>query len=114
MPYAHIRSLTLIALALVTFSGRLVDATTGQPMPKVAITVTGPSRAAAKTDARGRFTLKGLKPGAYTLQAQSDDVPAQAFHVTMKPGSTTVMTMKVCSMTLDYHCGTPDGGGGGA
>lgn len=111
MPRSHIRSFLLLALALVTFSGQFVDATTGQTMPNLAVTADGPSHASTKTDAHGRFVLKGLKPGAYTLRVESDDVPPQRFDVKMKAGSSTVMTMRVCSMTLDYHCATPGGGG---
>ncbi|HET9030091.1 MAG TPA: carboxypeptidase regulatory-like domain-containing protein [Candidatus Aquilonibacter sp.] len=110
MSTAHIRSFFLAALALVAFSGHIVDATTGQSMPKLSVHATGPSRAAATTDAHGRFLLKGLKPGTYTLRVESDDVPPQEFDMTVKPGSSATVTFKVCSMTLDYHCVVPGGG----
>jgi hypothetical protein len=41
---------------------------------------------------------------------QSKDVPQQHFRFSIERG--TVQTVKACSTTLDYHCGTPGGGAG--
>ncbi|HUN28700.1 MAG TPA: carboxypeptidase-like regulatory domain-containing protein [Alphaproteobacteria bacterium] len=112
MSIAYTRALASLALALATFSGTLVDQTTGQPLTKVHVHAAGPSSAQATSDAHGHFTLKGLVPGPYTLTIESNDVPQQTFKITLAPNRTTVLTMKACSMTLDYHCGTPGGGPG--
>jgi hypothetical protein len=108
---AYTRSIACLALALATFSGTLVDTTTGQPLSKVRVHLSGPSTADATSDEHGRFTLKDLKAGAYSVTLQSNDVPPQTFKVTLHDKQTLVLTMKACSTTLDYHCAGPGGGG---
>ncbi|HTV92580.1 MAG TPA: carboxypeptidase regulatory-like domain-containing protein [Verrucomicrobiae bacterium] len=112
MSTAYTRTLASLALALATFSGTLLDKTTGQPLTKVQVHVTGPATADATTDAHGRFTLKNLAPGAYTINVQSNDVPPQTFTVKLVGNRITVLTIKACSTTLDYHCAAPGGGPG--
>jgi hypothetical protein len=112
MSTAHTRTIAALALVLAAFSGRLLDKTTGQPLPKVHVHAVGPVSVDATSDSTGRFTLKALRPGLYAIHVQSDDVPQQTFMVRLVPNRTTVLTMKVCSTTLDYDCGTPGGGGG--
>ncbi len=111
----HIRTLATALFALIVFSAHITDQTTGQPMPGLSVTASGPSHAHGKTDKHGIVTMKGLKPGAYAIRIESDDVPPQTVHVTLK-ATTTVVPVHVCSMTLDYHCGggPTNGGGGGA
>ena len=111
MPIPHIRSI-LATLVLVVFAAQIVDTTTGQPMPKLTVTFSGAMHRTLTSDAQGRVKVSDLKAGAYTIRVESKDVPPQEFHVSLKPGETLVTTMKVCSTTLDYHCGTPGGGGG--
>lgn len=88
-------------LALTWLSGRIVDRTTGQPLPGVHITVAG---ANASTDGDGRYRLRGLVPGTYTLTLQSNDVPAERVRVTLKSGANE-RDVRACSTTLDYGCG---------
>lgn len=107
MSNAFIRTASTFALVLVTFAGTLIDQTTGQPLTKVHVDAAGPASASATTDAHGRFTLAKLKPGAYTLTVESDDVPPQEFKVTLAPKPIVAMTIKACSTTLDYHCAGP-------
>jgi hypothetical protein len=111
MSNAHTRSLLSLAVALAVLSGQLLDQTTGQPLTHVSVHASGPSRGAATSDAHGRFTIGGLRPGRYTIDVESNDVPQQTFHVTVAPNGTTPLTMKACSTTLDYHCAMPGGGG---
>lgn len=105
--------LATFALALVTFSGTLLDQTTGQPLTNVHVHAAGPSAGNATTDAHGRFTLKSLQPGSYTVTVESNDVPQQTFKVTLAGNRITVLTIKACSTTLDYHCAGPAGPGPG-
>ncbi|HUA08520.1 MAG TPA: carboxypeptidase-like regulatory domain-containing protein [Candidatus Acidoferrales bacterium] len=109
---AHTRLAATLALALATFSGTLVDQTTGQPLTKVHVHAAGPVSADATTDARGRWLMKNLRPGAYTVTVESNDVPQQSFKVKLAGSRITVVTIKACSTTLDYHCATPGGGPG--
>jgi Carboxypeptidase regulatory-like domain len=113
MSNAYIRTIASLALALVTFSGTLLDQTTGQPLSRVSVHAQGPSQADATTDAHGRFHLTALRPGTYTISVQSSDVPQQTFRFTLPAEHSVARTIKACSTTLDYHCGTPGGAGPG-
>jgi Carboxypeptidase regulatory-like domain len=106
----RIKPFAVLALALVTFWGTLLDKTTNQPLTMVRVNATGPSTARASTDSRGKFTLNNLKPGQYTITVQSRDVPQQTFDY--KITKSTTQTIKACSTTLDYHCNSPGGGPG--
>ncbi len=99
----------MLSLTLVTFWGTLLDKTTNQPLIGVHVQLTGPSTGRATTDAHGAFALSNLKPGSYTITIQSRDVPQQQFH--MRLTRSTTQTISACSTTLDYHCGSPGGGG---
>ncbi len=107
----RIKALASFVLAFATFSGTLVDRTTGQPLTHVHVYVAGPSAEDDITDAHGQFTLKNLKPGSYTVTVESNDVPQQTFKVTLSH-RITVLTIKACSTTLDYHCAAPGSGPG--
>jgi Carboxypeptidase regulatory-like domain len=111
MPNHYTRSVQSLAFALVVFAGRLVDVTTGQPLPGVRIVLSGPSTSAVTSDRLGRFSIKGLKTGSYTVTMQGKDVPQQRASVQLR-ASITVLDLKVCSATLDYHCGDTGGGAG--
>lgn len=104
------KMLALLALALVTFGGTLLDRTTQQPLIGVYVQVTGPSTRHATTDAHGTFAIANLKPGNYNITVQSRDVPQQHFHLRLTRN--TAETIHACSTTLDYHCGSPGGGPG--
>jgi hypothetical protein len=104
------RSTLTLSLALVTFWGTLLDKTTNQPLTGVRINAAGPGTARASTDFRGKFTLINLRPGDYTITVQSKDVPQQHFRFKITRGTT--QTLKACSTTLDYQCGTQGGSAG--
>jgi Carboxypeptidase regulatory-like domain len=90
-------------LALAVLIGRVTDATTGQPLPNVAIAI---GTHHTTTDSHGAYKLTGLAPGRYKLSASSDDVPLQKRDVVVKQQSApTVLDLVLCSTTLDYGCG---------
>jgi protocatechuate 3,4-dioxygenase beta subunit len=90
---------TLIVAMLV---GHVTDATTGQPLAGVTISI-GSSH--TSTDAHGAYRLTGLTPGRYDLTASSKDVPPQHRSVVVKPqGPKTTVDLVLCSATLDYSC----------
>ncbi|HLI94862.1 MAG TPA: carboxypeptidase regulatory-like domain-containing protein [Candidatus Baltobacteraceae bacterium] len=98
--------LRFLVLLLAVLSGIVHDRTTGQPLVGVSIRVDGKQ---AVTDNDGRYSVKGVHPGAHTLTLGSKDVPSQRFHVTVKAPSTR-FDMRACSATLDYNCsGLPAG-----
>jgi len=110
----HSRTMLTFALVLATLAGRLSDRTTGQPLPDVSVSLS-PGHHSVKTDAGGRFTIAGLKAGTYTLTFESNDVPAQTDVVKLRSGQRRVLTVTVCTTSLDYRCdpgGSAEGGGG--
>jgi protocatechuate 3,4-dioxygenase beta subunit len=112
----HLRAALCVALALALLSGRVLDATTGQPLAGIRISAVGPTRATTTTDRAGRFTFTTLKPGRYRITARSRAVPPQSVHRTLRAGKPLNIRLHVCSTTLDYHCGgggVPGGGGAG-
>jgi hypothetical protein len=108
MSMPHIRPLASLILAVIAFSGQLLDQTTSQPLAHVKLRVSGQASAGATTNADGRFTLRVFKPGTYAVTAESDDVPPQTFRVTVGKHQSSAITVKLCSTTLDYHCATPN------
>lgn len=89
--------------ALAVLVGHVTDATTGQPLPNVTVTI---GTHHATTDSHGAYKLTGLAPGHYKLSASSDDVPPQKRDVLVKQQSApTVLDVVLCSTTLDYGCG---------
>jgi carboxypeptidase family protein len=102
----------LVAAAIVVLSGHVTDRTTGQALPGVTIRSGAAHTVSA---ASGLYRLR-LSPGFHTLTASSHDVPPQKFSVTVRAAGSRY-DFKVCSTTLDFHCGTPDlpnGAGGSA
>ncbi len=96
---------TLVLLVLAVLTGKVVDRTTGQPLTGVDVRVQGAAKVApARTDDAGRYTLRGLAPGRYTLSVSSDDVPPQTFAVSVRAVKTQPFNITACSTTLDYSC----------
>ncbi len=110
MAMAHIRTFATFALVVTAFTGRVLDEGNGRVLDGVHVRAEGPTTSEATTDRGGRFALSNLKPGPYTVTAESDDVPMQAFHVTLPAAHTTSLDMKVCSTRYDAHCGPPPRG----
>jgi carboxypeptidase family protein len=76
--------LDLSLAAPLTLAGRTVERGTGEPLPATALVLSrepergaprgdlpAEERAFASSDGRGRFTLAGLAPGRYTLEAEA-------------------------------------------
>jgi len=102
-----------VAVALATVSGRVLDTTTGQPLPGVRVAA---GTATATTDARGRFVLRRVRIGTQTLTLESNDVPLQRLTIRIK-ATNAPHDLHACSTTLDFHCGDANGpapAGGGA
>lgn len=98
------------ALALTVLLGQITDKTTGQPLRGVQIQVDQGRRALhARSDADGRFAIKGLSAGTHTLRYASDDVPPRTISVKVH-GAKDRLSITACSTTLDYSCAGPGGG----
>ncbi len=93
------------ALVIAVIIGQIVDKTTGQPLTDVAVSAEAAAKVpAARSNAEGRYTLRGLAPGRHTLTLSSDDVPAQSFEIVVKTGKPQHVDLTACSTTLDYSC----------
>ncbi len=110
MAMAHIRTFATLALVITAFTGRVLDEGNGRVLEGVHVRAEGPMTTEATTDRDGRFALPKLKPGPYTVTAESDDVPIQEFHVNLPAARATYYEMKVCSTRYDAHCGPPPRG----
>ncbi|HET6894471.1 MAG TPA: carboxypeptidase regulatory-like domain-containing protein [Candidatus Baltobacteraceae bacterium] len=98
------------ALAATVLLGQITDRTTGQPLRGVQVQVTqGRATLRARSDADGRFTIKGVSPGTHTLRYLSDDVPPRTISVKVH-GAKDRISITACSTTLDYSCAGPGGG----
>lgn len=108
------RFTTTLAAVLIVLSGRVLDRTTGQPLPSVRVSASTGQQ--TKSDAGGHYALRGLRRGSLTLTLESDDVPPQRIEIRVtKPR--TQRDLRACSTTLDYRCGTvtpSEGGSSGA
>ncbi|MGC9993018.1 MAG: carboxypeptidase-like regulatory domain-containing protein [Candidatus Cybelea sp.] len=87
---------------LAVLVGHVTDATTGQPLANVTISIGSQH---TSTDKHGAYRLTGLSPGHYTLSAGSNDVPPQRRSAVVKQDSAqTTLDLVLCSTTLDYSC----------
>lgn len=98
------RTLTTLAVfALAVLVGHIADATTGQPMPGITVTLSGAKARATKSGAGGAYRFANVEPGKYVLTIVSSDVPTHHQRVVVR-GKTTVVNISACSTTLDYSC----------
>ncbi len=93
-------AILLAAVAVTVLWGHITDRTTGQPLARVHVRA---GDHAAITDSSGRYILRGLAPGAYTLTLDSNDVPPEHVTVKLRRGA-NVRDFRACSTTLDYGC----------
>jgi hypothetical protein len=92
--------IALFAMATLVLSGHVVDRTTGQPLPGVALRA---GVAKATTDRSGAYVLRGLHAGKLTVVLESDDVPPQSFDIEIRAAKGH-RDFAACSTTLDYSC----------
>ncbi len=94
-----------VFVLLTVLAGQVVDKTTGQPLTGVDVSVRGGAKVApARTNDAGRYVLRGLTPGRYTLTVSSDDVPPQTFEIAVRGAKSQQFNITACSTTLDYSC----------
>lgn len=93
--------LTFLAIALLL--GHISDATTGQPLGHVTVTLSGAVHRTTTTNASGDYRFGTVAPGDYTLAIHSRDVPPLRKRVTVRAGR-TIANITACSTTLDYSC----------
>ncbi|HEY9179119.1 MAG TPA: carboxypeptidase regulatory-like domain-containing protein [Candidatus Baltobacteraceae bacterium] len=99
------------ALLLTLLIGQFTDKTTGQPLHGVHVDLRqGTKTLHAVTGEDGGFRLDGVKPGTHVLHYSSGDVPPSQVTITVR-GAAQHVHVTACSMTLDYSCGGPGGGG---
>ncbi|HEX8212420.1 MAG TPA: SusC/RagA family TonB-linked outer membrane protein [Longimicrobium sp.] len=68
-----------------TITGRVTDARSGQPVPSAQVRVVG-SNQMALTNAEGRYTLRGVSPGATSVRVLVIGFSERSQQVTVAPG----------------------------
>ncbi len=90
LPLAQGATLDLVLRPTSAVVGRAVDARTGKPVPRVAITVRAPGRSrATRSTPDGTYALRGVPPGSWQLRADEPRfVPWLHASVPLRPGET--------------------------
>lgn len=91
-----------------TITGQVLDATTGQPLPGVSVTIPNANIAAqgaagATTDANGNYTIFNAPVGTYNIRFQLDQFIVFERQVTVRQNETSAVATVVLSPGL-----TPD------
>ena len=73
-----------------TITGTVVNEATGEPIPRVMVTLQGSPMRYAFTDSNGGFTIEGVPTGRYTLQGQKP-----GFFGPQESGSRSVQSVEV-------------------
>ena len=77
-----------------TITGRVTDARSGQPVPSAQVRVVG-SNQVALTNAEGRYTLRGVSPGATTVRVLVIGYSERSQPVTVAPGEPATLDFAV-------------------
>ena len=100
-PHRFLASLaTLILAALV---GHITDQTTGQPLAGLRVSTLGPTRTTVRTNADGRYVLRNLRLGRYTIVVRGKGVPTVRATMALT-ARTQRRDFVVCNVALDYSC----------
>ena len=91
--------------------GQLVDSQ-GRPMPRQDVTLSSATRALAttKTDALGRYAIKGLSRGVYRLSASGVTVPVRVWDQASAPPKASFAALIVAGSTVRGQCKTCNSG----
>jgi len=94
---------SLAVFALAVLLGHITDATTGQSMPGVTVSLSGATTRTTKSGPTGAYRFANVAPGKYRLTIVSSDVPTHHQRIAVR-GKTAVVNIAACSTTLDYSC----------
>ncbi|MGA2195657.1 MAG: carboxypeptidase regulatory-like domain-containing protein [Bryobacteraceae bacterium] len=78
---------------LCTIEGQVFDASTGQPLRKATISINGVHSYGATTDAAGRFSVSGIEPGQYRLNASHTGFLSLQFNARRPDGPGTQLEL---------------------
>jgi hypothetical protein len=79
-------------------TGRLTQAESGAPLAGAAVVPAGTGRGAL-SDSAGSFTIAGLAPRSYRLQARQQGYQEQERLVSIRPGETTFVSFSLAVVT---------------
>jgi len=82
-----------------TVAGRASNAETGRPLPGVNVVAKGTERGAS-TGPEGQFTIDGLAPGTYTIQARFVGYAPRSVEVDVSAGETTRVRLALSPTTV--------------
>lgn len=85
-----------------TMNGTVTDET-GAFVPKASINVTGPIPArTVVADQNGKYTITGLPPGSYTVEASAPQLSQTPVKINLKPGTQTLNLQLKVSETVQH------------
>jgi hypothetical protein len=87
-----------------SLEGRVVNASSGDPLKKVSLTLRGGSASAAtktESDEEGRFAFRDLDPGRYTLMGDKAGFARQAFGARSNPASGSALFLSAGRKSKD-------------
>ena len=90
---------TPVCAQQATVTGRVTDASTGQPVTETQITVVGTNQGAV-TNAEGRYIIRGLEPGSVTLRTTRLGYADETREVSVLAGETTVADFEIGPVPL--------------
>ncbi len=100
-PHRFLASLATLVLAVLV--GHITDQTTGQSLAGLHVSTLGPTRTTVRTDADGRYVLRNLRPGRYTIVVRGKGVPTVRTTLVVS-ARTQRRDFVVCNVALDYSC----------
>lgn len=81
-----------------TIKGRILDASTGAPLPGATVTVTGPQGESTDfSDANGLFQITALPPGEYLVRAYYSDLVSERSGVFLGADQTLALTLSLAA-----------------
>lgn len=87
----------------------VTDSNTNQPIANAKVSIQGPQSKTGTTDASGKVTFSGLKPGAYTIKAEAPSYSTENGTATVASGKTATVKIPLTPITVAIAFDQPVG-----
>ena len=95
-------------------SGTIADAATGRMLPQVRVQIVGNQGAVSASDANGRFVIRNVPVGDFTLRAQQIGYRPETRPVTIRSNDTTRVEFRLSASAVELEQVVVTGTGGAA